>query len=79
MYLWLCWVFVALHGLSLVVANRGCSLLQRMGFSLQWLLLLWSAGSVVVTRGLSCFVACGILLDQELNLCPRYGRWTPIH
>ena len=26
--------------------------------------------SVVVARGLNCLVACGIFLDQELNLCP---------
>ena len=25
-YFWLCWVFVALHGLSLVTASRGYSL-----------------------------------------------------
>ena len=50
-----------------------------MGFSLQWPPLFWSTGSVVVTRGLSSFMACGILLDQESNLCPRHGRWTPIH
>ena len=35
-YFWLCWVFVAACGLSLVVS---------MGFSLWWLLLLWSMGS----------------------------------
>ena len=37
--LWLCWVFVAAHGLSLVVVSGGCSLLWCTGFSLQWLLL----------------------------------------
>ena len=46
-YLGLFWVFVALHRLSLVVANgwRAYSSLQCMGFSLQRLLLLWSMGS----------------------------------
>ena len=24
-YFWLCWVFVAAHGLSLVAVSRGCS------------------------------------------------------
>ena len=42
---WLCWVFVAPHGLSLVVESWGYSLLQCMSFSLWWLLLLWSMGS----------------------------------
>ena len=40
-----CWVFVAVHGLSLVVASGGYSLLRGAGFSLWWLLLLWSTGS----------------------------------
>ena len=42
---WLCWVFVAARGLSLVAASRGYSSLRCTGFSLQWLLLLWSTGS----------------------------------
>ena len=33
----------------------------------------WSAGSVVVAHGLSCPVACGIFLDQRLNL--RLLHW----
>ena len=58
---WLCWVFVAPHGLSLVAASRGYSSLRCVGFSLRWLLLLRSMGSrrtssVVVARGLS---SCG--------------------
>ena len=40
----LCWVFVAVRGLSLVVASRAYSSLRCMGFSLQWLLLLRSMG-----------------------------------
>ena len=44
-YFWLCWVFVAACGLSLVAASGGYSSLQCAGFSLQWLLLLWSTGS----------------------------------
>ena len=31
-YFWLCWVFVAVHGLSLVVARGRYSLLQCAGF-----------------------------------------------
>ena len=50
-----CRVFVAACGLSLVAASGGYSSLWCVGFSLQWLLLLWStgsrrAGSVAVAR-----------------------------
>ena len=41
----LCCVFVAAHRLSLVAASGGYSLLWCVGFSLRWLLLLWSTGS----------------------------------
>ena len=44
-YFWLCWVFVAAHRLSLVVASGVYSLLRCAGFSLRWLLLLWNTGS----------------------------------
>ena len=44
-YFWLCWIFIALLGLSLVVASRGYSLLWCVGFFLWRLLLLWSTGS----------------------------------
>ena len=43
-YFWLHWVFVAVHGLSLVAASGGYSL-WCAGFSLWWLLLLWRTGS----------------------------------
>ena len=42
---WLCWVFVAARGLSLVVESGGYSSLWCVGFSLWWLLLLRSTGS----------------------------------
>ena len=44
-YFWLCWVFIAVRGLSVVAESGGCSSLPCAGFSLQWLLLLWSMGS----------------------------------
>ena len=44
-YFWLCWVFVAVRGLSLVAASGGYSWLRCVGFSLRWLLLLRSTGS----------------------------------
>ena len=44
-YFWLCWIFVAVRGLSLVAVSGGHSSLRSVGFSLQWLLLLRSTGS----------------------------------
>ena len=45
-FLWLLWVFIVAYGLFLVVASRSYSSLWSMGFSLRWLLLLWSMGSM---------------------------------
>ena len=44
-YFWLCWVFVAARGLSLVAMGKDYSFLHCTGFSLWWLLLLQSMGS----------------------------------
>ena len=44
-FFWLRQVFVAARGLSLVAVSEGYSLLRFAGFSLRWLLLLWSMGS----------------------------------
>ena len=72
-YFWLRWVFVAVCGLSLVAASGGYSLLWCAGFSLRWLLLLWSTGSGR-TGFSSCSTACGIFPDQISNPCPCTGR-----
>ena len=45
-YLWLDWVFIPVHRLSLVALSRGYFSSQCEGFSLWWLLL-WSTGSRV--------------------------------
>ena len=55
-YFWLCCIFIALCGLSLVVATRGYSSLWYTDFSLWWLLLLRSTlqgvrASVVAALG----------------------------
>ena len=78
-YLWLCWVFVFVHGRSLVAASGGHSSSQCAGLSLSRPLLLRStssrhAGSVVVAHGPSCSVACGILPDQGSNPCPLHWQ-----
>ena len=76
---WLLWVFVAACRLSLVAASRGYSSLWCTGFSLRWLLLLWSTGSrrtgsVVVAHGLSSSVTCGIFPNQGSNTCPLHWQ-----
>ena len=76
-YFWLCWVFVSVHGLSLVAASGGHSSSQCAGLSLSRPLLLWStgsrrAGSAIAAHGPSCSTACGIFPDQGSNPCPLH-------
>ena len=64
-YLWVCWVFVSVRGLSLVAASGGHSSSWCAGLSLSRPLLLRStgsrrAGSVIVAHGPSCSAAYGI-------------------
>ena len=78
-YLWLCWVFVSVRGLSLVVASRGHSSSRYAGLSLSRPLLLRSigsrrAGSVIVVHGPSRSAACGIFPDQGSNPCPLHWQ-----
>ena len=58
-YFWLCWVFVAARGLSLVAASEGHSPLQCAGLSLPWPLLLQSTGSRRAD-----FSSCGMWAQQ---------------
>ena len=78
-YLWLCWVFVSVRGLSPVAASRGHSSSRCAGLSLSRPLLLRSTGSrrassVIVAHGPSCSVACGIFPDQGSNPCPLHWQ-----
>ena len=78
-YLWLCWVFVSVWGLSLVVASGGHSSSRWAGLSLSRPLLLRStsskrAGSVIVAHGPSCSAAYGIFPGQGLNPCPLHWQ-----
>ena len=78
-YLWLCWVFVSVRGLSLVVASGGHPSSRCAGLSLLRPLLLRSAGSrragsVIVAHGPSRSAACGILPDQGSNPCPLHWQ-----
>ena len=85
-YFWLCWVFVSVRGLSLVVASGGHSSSQCAVLSLSRPLLLRStgsrrAGSVAVAHGPSRSTACGIFPDQGLNPCPLHWQADsqPLH
>ena len=85
-YLWLCWVFVSVRGLSLVVASRGHSSSRCAGLSLSRPLLLRGtgsrrAGSVIVAHRPSCSAACGIFPDQGSNPCPLHWQVDsqPLH
>ena len=62
---WLCWVFAAARGFSLVAASGGYSSLLCAGFSLRWLLLLRSTGSRQAG-----FSSCGSrALARRLSSC----------
>ena len=78
-YFWLCWVFVSLRGLSLVVASGGRSSSRCAGLSPSRPLPLRGtgsrrAGSVIVAHGPSCSVACRIFPDQGSNPCPLHWQ-----
>ena len=78
-YLWLCWVFVSVRGLSPVAASGGHSSSRCVGLSLSRPLLLRStgsrcAGSAIVAHGPSCSAACGIFPDQGSNPCPLHWQ-----
>ena len=78
-YLWLCWVFVSVWGLSPVAASGDHSSSRCAGLPPSRPLLMRStgsrrAGSVIVAHGPSCSVACGIFPDRGSNPCPCIGR-----
>ena len=83
-YRWLCWVFVAVCGLSLVPVSRGLLFVALLGFSLWWLLLLQSTSS----RHLG-FRSCRTwtwllwgtwnLLRPRIELIPCLGRQILTH
>ena len=78
-YFWLCWVFISVRGLSLVVASGGHSSSRCAGLSLSRPLLLQStgsrrAGSVIVAHGPRCSAPCGIFPDQGSNPCHQHWQ-----
>ena len=78
-YLWLCWVFVSVRGLSPVAASGGHSSSQCADLSLSWPLLLRStgsrrAGSVVVATGPAALRHVGSSQTRAQTRVPCVGR-----
>ena len=78
-YLWVCWVFVSVRGLSLVAASGGHSSSRCAGLSLSRPLLLRSTGSrrvgsVIAAHGPSCSAAYGIFPDRDSTPCPLHWQ-----
>ena len=83
-YFWLHWVFIALHGLSLVAMNGATLHLDAQashfcGFSYcraqapsTRASVVQHAGSAVIAHRFRGSVACGIFPDQGLNLRPLH-------
>ena len=70
-------VFVVACGPSLVAASRGYSLLRCAGFSLWWLLWLWSMGSR--HAGLVAPWHVGSSRTRAQTHVPCIGRWILNH
>ena len=79
----LCWVFVALSRLSLVVVSRGCSTLQCTGSLLRWLLVaehgsrarglqsLQHTGLVVAAHGPSSMRVLAVIAHGLCSCCSQ--------
>ena len=85
-YFWLWWVFVDVFRFSLVAASGCCFLVVVHGLLIAvfpcWdaqALYMWA--SPVVVHGISCSMACGLFLDQGLNLHPLHWQLDsyPLH
>ena len=72
-FFWLCKIFVAVPGLSLVAAGRGSSLVVVRGL-LVAVASLGQVGSVAVLHRPGGPVACGISLDQGLSPCTLHWQ-----
>ena len=75
-YILLCCVFIAMLGLSFVVASGSYSLavVCRLLIAVASLVSPGSVGSVLVAHGPKCPEACGIFLERGSNLCPLHRQ-----
>ena len=78
---WLDWVFIAVHGFSLVVSSKlllvamqllivVASLVEEHRLYGEWALVV---AACVAAHGLCCPAACGSFLDQGVNPCPLHS------
>ena len=80
-YYWLCWIFVAVSGLSLAESRGGCSLVAVHRFLMQWLLLLQSMGSRHVgfsscsTRAQYLWCTGSVLVVHGLSTCGAQAQY----
>ena len=75
-YFWLHWIFVATHGLSLVVENKSYSLAVAHGLFVWWLLL-W--GSQTLGAQVLVVAACGLSSCNLLALaCMAFSSCTQV-
>ena len=83
---WLCCVFMAFMRACPGCSSSSCSLFRSLGFSLQWLLLLWSKAlgpqaSVVIAPGPwsagSVVVAHGLSCPTPSGIPSRHGTHVP--
>ena len=70
------WVYVAVHGLSLVAVHgpliAAASLVAEHELQGTRTSVVKHSGSVVAVYWLSCLTACGIFSNQRLNPCPLH-------
>ena len=84
-YFWLCWVFIAASGFSLVgwveathcgawAAYWGAPLVAEHSLWVPGPWYLWHLAPVVAVHWLSCSLAGGIFPDLESHLCPLHWQ-----
>ena len=79
-FIWLFWVLVAMHALSLVAESGYYSLVVLCGLLISLASLAVEHGLkgakalTVVVRGLSCPTACEIFPEEGSNLCPLHWQ-----
>ena len=73
LFIWLCWFFIAVHGLSLLAVSRDDSSCDACGTHCSGLSCFRAQAlgawvSIVVAHWLSCVLSCGVFPGQGSNL-----------